>query len=205
MLRGWASPWPRRPSRRPPSSFCVVPGLRPGDPGARRRRRRTHRGAPGAGDLSDAAPGRRRRVDAHDAGAGVDADPRGPARRARPSRRFRSGRAEDSAAPLPRRSRRRRARSPTADLRGIRARLPGGEKIELGGIVWSETEPRALLNDRVLGIGFLRRGLPRREDRRGPRRAREGRRDDLPLGEVAGPPASGRTRRDRARPRSSGR
>ena len=29
--------------------------------------------------------------------------------------------------------------------------LPNGEKIELGGIVWSETEPRALLNDRVLG------------------------------------------------------
>ena len=31
--------------------------------------------------------------------------------------------------------------------------LAGGEKIELGGIVWSETEPRALLNDRVLGVG----------------------------------------------------
>jgi hypothetical protein len=30
--------------------------------------------------------------------------------------------------------------------------LPGGAKIELGGIVWSETEPRALLNDRVLGV-----------------------------------------------------
>jgi len=29
--------------------------------------------------------------------------------------------------------------------------LPGGGKIELGGIVWSETEPRALLNDRVVG------------------------------------------------------
>jgi hypothetical protein len=29
--------------------------------------------------------------------------------------------------------------------------LPGGERIELGGIVWSETEPRALLNDHVLG------------------------------------------------------
>lgn len=26
-------------------------------------------------------------------------------------------------------------------------------KIELGGIVWSEAEPRALLNDRVLGVG----------------------------------------------------
>jgi hypothetical protein len=31
--------------------------------------------------------------------------------------------------------------------------LPGGARIELGGIVWSETEPRALLNDRILGIG----------------------------------------------------
>jgi uncharacterized lipoprotein YbaY len=31
--------------------------------------------------------------------------------------------------------------------------LPGGAKIELGGIVWSETEPRALLNDRILAIG----------------------------------------------------
>jgi hypothetical protein len=30
--------------------------------------------------------------------------------------------------------------------------LSGGAKIELGGIVWSETEPRALLNDRVLGV-----------------------------------------------------
>lgn len=30
--------------------------------------------------------------------------------------------------------------------------LSGGTKIELGGIVWSETEPRALLNDRVLGV-----------------------------------------------------
>jgi hypothetical protein len=30
--------------------------------------------------------------------------------------------------------------------------LSGGAKIDLGGIVWSETEPRALLNDRVLGV-----------------------------------------------------
>jgi hypothetical protein len=30
---------------------------------------------------------------------------------------------------------------------------PGGEKIELGGIAWSEEEPRALLNDRVVGVG----------------------------------------------------
>jgi hypothetical protein len=30
--------------------------------------------------------------------------------------------------------------------------LSGGAKIELGGIVWSETEPRALLNDHVLGV-----------------------------------------------------
>jgi len=33
------------------------------------------------------------------------------------------------------------------------AALPGGVRIELGGIVWSETEPRALLNDRILGTG----------------------------------------------------
>jgi hypothetical protein len=31
--------------------------------------------------------------------------------------------------------------------------LPGGEKIELGGIAWSEEEPRALLNDRIVGVG----------------------------------------------------
>ncbi len=31
--------------------------------------------------------------------------------------------------------------------------LPGGGRIELGGIVWSETEPRALLNDRIVGTG----------------------------------------------------
>ena len=31
--------------------------------------------------------------------------------------------------------------------------LPDGAKIELGGIVWSEAEPRALLNDRIAGVG----------------------------------------------------
>ncbi|HTR02705.1 MAG TPA: hypothetical protein VMN82_05870, partial [Thermoanaerobaculia bacterium] len=31
--------------------------------------------------------------------------------------------------------------------------LPDGGRIELGGVVWSESEPRALLNDRVLGVG----------------------------------------------------
>ncbi len=31
--------------------------------------------------------------------------------------------------------------------------LAGGEKIELGGIAWSEEEPRALLNDRIVGVG----------------------------------------------------
>jgi hypothetical protein len=31
--------------------------------------------------------------------------------------------------------------------------LGGGVKIELGGIVWSETEPRALLNDRIVAPG----------------------------------------------------
>ena len=33
------------------------------------------------------------------------------------------------------------------------ATVPGGARIELGGIVWSETEPRALVNDRILGVG----------------------------------------------------
>ena len=28
--------------------------------------------------------------------------------------------------------------------------LPEGRRIELGGIVWSEEEPRALLNDRIV-------------------------------------------------------
>ena len=31
--------------------------------------------------------------------------------------------------------------------------LPGGERIELGGIVFSETNPVALINDRVIGTG----------------------------------------------------
>ena len=31
--------------------------------------------------------------------------------------------------------------------------LPGGARIELGGIVWSETDPRALVNDRIVGVG----------------------------------------------------
>lgn len=30
--------------------------------------------------------------------------------------------------------------------------LPGGARIELGGIVWSEDQPRALLNDRIVGV-----------------------------------------------------
>ena len=36
--------------------------------------------------------------------------------------------------------------------------LPGGAKIELGGIVWSETEPRALLNDRIAAVGAFIEG-----------------------------------------------
>ena len=36
--------------------------------------------------------------------------------------------------------------------------LPGGTKIELGGIVWSETEPRALLNDRIAAVGAFVEG-----------------------------------------------
>jgi hypothetical protein len=31
--------------------------------------------------------------------------------------------------------------------------LPDGTKIELGGIVWSETDPRALVNDRIMAVG----------------------------------------------------
>ncbi|MEX0880123.1 MAG: hypothetical protein WEB59_06085 [Thermoanaerobaculia bacterium] len=31
--------------------------------------------------------------------------------------------------------------------------LPDGARVELGGIVWSEAEPRALLNDRIAGVG----------------------------------------------------
>ncbi|HEY2798222.1 MAG TPA: hypothetical protein VGK26_10065 [Thermoanaerobaculia bacterium] len=47
---------------------------------------------------------------------------------------------------------------PAASTAGIRTYagsfpLAGGEKIELGGIAWSEEEPRALLNDRVVGVG----------------------------------------------------
>jgi hypothetical protein len=37
--------------------------------------------------------------------------------------------------------------------------LPGGGRIELGGIVWSETQPRALLNDRILAIGSYVEGF----------------------------------------------
>lgn len=37
--------------------------------------------------------------------------------------------------------------------------LPGGAKIELGGIVWSETEPRALLNDRIAAVGAFLEGF----------------------------------------------
>lgn len=56
--------------------------------------------------------------------------------------------APDESSPAPR---------PAADS-GVRVHagsvvLPGGGKIELGGIVWSETEPRALVNDRIVGVG----------------------------------------------------
>jgi len=37
--------------------------------------------------------------------------------------------------------------------------LPNGNRIELGGIVWSETEPRALLNDRILAVGSYVEGF----------------------------------------------
>ena len=31
--------------------------------------------------------------------------------------------------------------------------LPSGTHIELGGIVWSDVEPRALVNDKIVGVG----------------------------------------------------
>lgn len=34
----------------------------------------------------------------------------------------------------------------------VAVNLPGGGRIELGGIVWSEDAPRALLNDRIVGV-----------------------------------------------------
>lgn len=37
--------------------------------------------------------------------------------------------------------------------------IPGGGKLELGGIVWSEFEPRALLNDRIVGVGAYVEGF----------------------------------------------
>ncbi len=36
---------------------------------------------------------------------------------------------------------------------------PGGGRIELGGIVWSEQEPRALLNDRIVAVGAYVEGF----------------------------------------------
>ncbi len=37
--------------------------------------------------------------------------------------------------------------------------LPDGARIELGGIVWSEEEPRALLNDRIVATGAYVEGF----------------------------------------------
>jgi hypothetical protein len=37
--------------------------------------------------------------------------------------------------------------------------LPGGARIELGGIAWSEAEPRALLNDRIAAVGAYVEGF----------------------------------------------
>ncbi len=60
--------------------------------------------------------------------------------------------------------------------------LPDGARVELGGIVWSEAEPRALLNDRIAGVGAWVEGFtvariepervalePQAEDFRAPR------------------------------------
>jgi hypothetical protein len=37
--------------------------------------------------------------------------------------------------------------------------LAGGARIELGGIAWSESEPRALVNDRVVAVGAYVEGF----------------------------------------------
>ena len=39
-----------------------------------------------------------------------------------------------------------------------RIALPDGGSLELGGIVWSDAEPRALVNDRVVGVGAYVQG-----------------------------------------------
>ena len=36
--------------------------------------------------------------------------------------------------------------------------LPDGGSLELGGIVWSDADPRALINDRVVGVGAYVQG-----------------------------------------------
>lgn len=53
------------------------------------------------------------------------------------------------------------APKPVADRRHFvgTAQLPDGVRIELGGIVWSEEEPRALLNDRIVGTGAYVEGF----------------------------------------------
>ena len=37
--------------------------------------------------------------------------------------------------------------------------LPDGGRIELGGVAWSEDDPHALVNDRVVGVGALVEGF----------------------------------------------
>jgi len=37
--------------------------------------------------------------------------------------------------------------------------LPEGGQIELGGVAWSENDPHALVNDRVVGVGALVEGF----------------------------------------------
>ncbi len=107
-----------------------------------------------------------------------------PHRARRWRRRFRSssflrrrartgGRCPASATPQPAAPRRRAAEAPRSSetapppppprLGSARSyagsvALPGGAKIELGGIAWSETEPRALLNDRIVGVGAFVEG-----------------------------------------------
>ena len=53
------------------------------------------------------------------------------------------------------------AARPLADGRtyvGV-VQLPGGARIEIGGIAWSQEEPRALLNDRIVATGAYIEGF----------------------------------------------
>ena len=143
--RGRSSP--RRPSLGRAVSGNRARRCRRGHP----RPRRTSRGGPAA------APPARTRADGDLATTPV-APRRRPARRASPAGRD---------ARRTRASSRRHRRPPPGPPRTIAdgrsyvgsVDLPGGGRIELGGIVWSEIEPRALLNDRIVGVGAYVEGF----------------------------------------------